>query len=226
MGSHRATSSPRSSKSTSAPRPRRTSIPGSSPSRRSCRKPPAARFSEPSCARSSLITMSTRPAVAICTKLTQAKWSVWDRPAALVPLNYIAAAQRAGALTVLIPPDAALEHGPDEALELIDGLILAGGADIDPSTYGAQPHPMTGAAEPERDRTEIALTRRAVERDMPVLGICRGMQLINVAFGGTLRQHLPDEVGHEEHRRFPGSFDGADHDVRLKAGSLAAMAAG
>ena len=85
--------------------------------------------------------MAQRPVVAICTKLTQAKWSVWDRPAALVPLNYIAAAQRAGALTVLIPPDAALEHGPDEALELIDGLILAGGADIDPSTYGAQPHP-------------------------------------------------------------------------------------
>jgi putative glutamine amidotransferase len=170
--------------------------------------------------------MAQRPVVAICTKLTQAKWSVWDRPAALVPLNYIAAVQAAGALTVLIPPDAALEHGPDEALDNLDGLMLAGGADIDPSTYGAQPHPMTGAAEPERDRTEIALTRRAVERDMPVLGICRGMQLINVAFGGTLRQHLPDEVGHEDHRRVPGSFEGADHDVRLRPGSLAALAAG
>src|SRR5947209_20244909 len=170
--------------------------------------------------------MGIRPVVAVCTKLTQARWSVWDRPAALVPFNYIAAAQAAGALTMLIPPDPALERNPDEALDLIDGLILAGGADIDPSTYGAEPHPKTGDAEPERDRTEIALTRRAVARDMPVLGICRGMQIINVAFGGTLRQHLPDEVGHEDHRRFPGSFDGADHDVRLNSGSLAALAAG
>jgi putative glutamine amidotransferase len=79
---------------------------------------------------------------------------------------------------------------------------------------------------PERDRSELALIRRAVERDIPVLGICRGMQLMNVAFGGTLRQHLPDEVGHEDHRRYPGSFEGADHDVRLDPGSLAARAAG
>jgi putative glutamine amidotransferase len=170
--------------------------------------------------------MSGRPVVAICTKLTQARWSVWDRPAALVPHNYIAAAQAAGALTVLIPPDPRLVQNPDEALDLIDGLILAGGADIDPSTYGADPHPATGEAEPERDRTELALTKRAVERGIPVLGICRGMQLINIAFGGTLRQHLPDELGHEEHRRVPGSFDGADHDVHLEPGSLAALAAG
>jgi len=170
--------------------------------------------------------MSRRPVVGICTKLTQARWSVWDRPAALVPHNYIAAAQAAGAHAVLIPPDPVLVRDPDEALDLLDGLILAGGADIDPSTYGAEPHPETGESEPERDRTEIALTRRAVERGMPVLGICRGMQLINVAFGGTLRQHLPEELGHEEHRRVPGSFDGADHDVHLKPGSLAALAAG
>jgi putative glutamine amidotransferase len=79
---------------------------------------------------------------------------------------------------------------------------------------------------PERDRAEIALARRAVERDIPLLGICRGMQLLNVAFGGTLRQHLPDDVGHEDHRRHPGSFENADHDVRLQAESLAARTAG
>jgi putative glutamine amidotransferase len=85
---------------------------------------------------------------------------------------------------------------------------------------------MTNITVPERDRVELALTRRAVERDLPVLGICRGMQLVNVALGGTLKQHLPDELGHEDHRRVPGSFDGADHDVRLAPGSLAARAAG
>jgi putative glutamine amidotransferase len=79
---------------------------------------------------------------------------------------------------------------------------------------------------PERDTFEIALTRRAFERDLPLLGICRGMQLMNVARGGTLLQHLPESHGHHEHRRNPGSFDGADHDVRLTDGSLAARAAG
>ncbi|MBV9811064.1 MAG: gamma-glutamyl-gamma-aminobutyrate hydrolase family protein [Solirubrobacterales bacterium] len=168
-----------------------------------------------------------RPVIGICTALARAHWGVWkEREAALLALSYIVAIQRAGGLAVMIPPDGHLEDDPDEILDLLDGLILAGGNDIDPACYGADPHPETHHIVPERDRSELALARGAVERDMPVLGICRGMQLINVAFAGTLSQHLPDELGHEEHRRTPGSFDDADHDVRLTPGSLAARAAG
>jgi putative glutamine amidotransferase len=141
-------------------------------------------------------------------------------------MSYMQAIQRAGGMAVMIPPDPSLEHNPDEALDVIDGLVLAGGDDIDPDTYGADRHPETGTTVPERDGPELALARRAIERDIPFLGICRGMQLMNVAFGGTLIQHLPDEFGHEDHRRYPGNFVGADHDVRLRPGSVAARAAG
>jgi putative glutamine amidotransferase len=115
---------------------------------------------------------------------------------------------------------------PEATLEPLDALILAGGADVDPDSYGAEPHRCTSGTRPERDAAEIPLAERAVGRDMPVLGICRGMQLLNVALGGTLIQHLPDDVGHGDHRRHLGSFDDADHDVRLEPGSLAAQACG
>ncbi|HJS96019.1 MAG TPA: gamma-glutamyl-gamma-aminobutyrate hydrolase family protein [Solirubrobacteraceae bacterium] len=168
-----------------------------------------------------------RPVIGICTAVTRANWGVWEqRDAVLLATTYIEAIQRAGGLAVMIPPDGEFEQEPDQILDLLDGLILAGGNDIDPAYYGADRHPETGITLPDRDRSELALARRAIERDMPVLGICRGMQLINVAFGGTLIQHLPDELGHEEHRRTPGSFDDSDHDVRLTPGSLAARAAG
>ena len=168
-----------------------------------------------------------RPVIGICTALARANWGAWQqREAALLAFSYIEAIQRAGGMAVMIPPDQVFEHDPDGMLDLLDGLILAGGNDIDPANYGADPHPETHQLAPERDRAELALATRAVARDIPVLGICRGMQLINVAFGGTLRQHLPDELGHTEHRRTVGSFDDSDHTVRLSAGSLAARAAG
>ncbi len=168
----------------------------------------------------------TRPVIGICTALERAKWSVWEQRAALLPFNYVQAVQRAGGLVAMLPPDPQLTEDPEQALDLIDGLILAGGADIDPASYGERPHPETVSTVPERDAFEIALTRAAIERDMPLLGICRGMQLINVACGGTLLQHLPDHYGHHEHRRVVGSFDGSEHDVLLTEGSLAARAAG
>jgi putative glutamine amidotransferase len=151
---------------------------------------------------------------------------MWDQEAVLLSRSYVQAAQDAGALVLMLPPDRLLLEDPGEALELLDGLVLAGGADIDPGSYGEEAHPETLDTVPERDRFEMALVRAAIERDLPVLGICRGMQLINVAYGGTLLQHLPERFGHHEHLRVAGTFDGADHDVELEEGSLAARAAG
>jgi putative glutamine amidotransferase len=163
----------------------------------------------------------TRPVIGICAALERARWSVWDQEAILLPRSYIDAVQDAGGLALLLPPDGRLVADPEELLERLDGLMLAGGADIDPSSYGQDAEPETLGTVPERDRFEIALVREAIERDMPVLGICRGMQLINIALGGTLVQHLPDHYGHHEHRRVLGSFDGADHDVDVHPDTLA-----
>lgn len=167
-----------------------------------------------------------RPRIGICTALERAQWSVWDQEAVLLPRSYVSAVQRAGAIALLLAPDARLTEDPAEALEMLDGLLLAGGADIDPACYGAERHEETVGTVPERDAFEIALVKGAVARGLPVLGICRGMQLINVAYGGTLLQHLPERMGHHEHCRVPGSFEDADHEVRLLEGSLAARAAG
>jgi putative glutamine amidotransferase len=132
----------------------------------------------------------------------------------------------AGGIAVLLPPDPHASDDPEPWIELLDGLIITGGADVDPGAYGAEPHPKTKGTVPERDAFEIALARAAMERDLPLLAVCRGMQVMNVARGGTLIQHLPDDVGHEDHRRVMGTFDNADHDVRLAPGSLAERVAG
>jgi putative glutamine amidotransferase len=168
----------------------------------------------------------SRPVIGICTGLERARWTVWEREAFLVPRAYVDAVQVAGARAVLIPPDELTPEELDAALDGVDGLLLAGGADVDPASYGAPRHRCTRNTRPERDAAEIPLARRAVARDQPVLGICRGMHLLNVALGGTLNQHLPDDLGHGDHRRHLGSFDDADHDVRLAPGSLAAYACG
>ena len=164
----------------------------------------------------------SRPVIGICTAVEEAAWGAWQGTLAnLSPRSYSLTVAAAGGLAVLLPPDDAAAEEPGELLDLVDGLLLAGGSDIDPGSYGARPHPETGATWPERDRFELALTHAALERDMPVLGVCRGMQMLNVALGGTLVQHMPD---YELHRHTPGAF--SDHDVRLAEGSLAARVVG
>jgi putative glutamine amidotransferase len=167
-----------------------------------------------------------RPVIAILTQITDASFGVWNQPAVVLPAGYVSEVQRAGGVALTLTPDAYLIDHPDELLDRVDGVVLSGGGDIDPAAYHAERHPETSQVNPERDAFELALTRRAVERDLPVLGICRGIQVLNVAFGGTLLQHLPEHVGHGDHRRTAGSFDDNDHDVQLTDGSLAARSAG
>ena len=168
-----------------------------------------------------------RPVIGICTALERARWSVWDQQAYLLPRSYIDAVQRAGgiALHAAARRDAS-RRIPTRSSTCSTGSSWPAAPTSTPRPTGSRPTPRPAARCPERDDFEIALTRRALERDLPLLGICRGMQVMNVAAGGTLLQHLPESHGHHEHRRNPGSFDGADHDVRLSDGSLAARAAG
>lgn len=166
-----------------------------------------------------------KPAIGICAAVERVSWGVWDGyEVTLVPRSYVSAVQRAGGIGIVLPPDEAAVADPDLLLDRVDALIIAGGADIDPSSYGAEPHPETRGTWPDRDRFEIALARRALQRDMPLLGICRGMQLLNVALGGSLDQHLPDSIGSSTHRSVAGTF--SEHEVHLEQGSLACAAAG
>jgi putative glutamine amidotransferase len=155
-----------------------------------------------------------RPVIGITAYAEQARWGVWEAPAALIPLSYVSAVERAGGRPLLVPPS---EDGIEETLAVLDGLLFSGGADIDPDTYGAEAHPETNGVRPERDQAELALLEAALARDMPVLAVCRGSQVLNVALGGDLVQHLPEVVGHERHKHTPGVF--ADHDVDVLPGT-------
>lgn len=163
-----------------------------------------------------------RPVIGICSMVERANWTVWREIEVNVSQRtYSLGVSEAGGLAVILPPDDAVAEAPGQLLDTLDGLVLAGGSDIDPASYGAAPDPHTKGSWPERDRFELALARGALERDIPLLGICRGMQLLNVACGGTLDQHVADP---ELHLHTPGRF--SDHDVRLEPGSLAARAVG
>jgi putative glutamine amidotransferase len=166
-----------------------------------------------------------RPLIGVCAAVERAAYGVWqDEPSVLLPLSYARAIHGAGGMMAMLAPDRRASEDPDELLDRLDALVLGGGADIDPDSHGAEAHPETVGANPDRDQFEIALAQAALGRDMPLLGVCRGMQVMNVACGGTLEQHLPDRFGHEGHRPVPGSW--AEHEVRIQPDSLAARAAG
>lgn len=155
-----------------------------------------------------------RPIVGITTYVTTATYGAWEEETALVPADYVRVIERAGGRPLLIPPS---DDGLEETLDVLDGLILSGGSDLDPGTYGHEPHPETGGVHEERDRAELALLQGALERDLPLLAVCRGSQILNVGLGGDLVQHLPDLVGHDEHKHTPGEY--ADHDVTVEPGT-------
>lgn len=165
--------------------------------------------------------MSGRPIVGITSYAQPARWGAWDLPAALVPLMYVESVERAGGRALLVPPS---DHAVEETLDVLDGVIFSGGIDVDPAAYGADRHPTTDPAQEHRDRAELALLEAALERDMPVLAICRGFQLLNVLHGGDLVQHLPDAVGHEGHRETPGIF--SEHPVEVQEGTRLASIIG
>jgi gamma-glutamyl-gamma-aminobutyrate hydrolase PuuD len=155
-----------------------------------------------------------RPVIGITTYVTPAKWSYWELEAALIPVDYVRAVERAGGRALLVPPS---EDGVEETLQALDGLLFSGGSDLDPGLYDQEPHDETFGVHQARDRAELALLAAALERDMPVLAICRGSQVLNVARGGDLVQHLPEVVGDEKHKHTPGTY--ADHDVTLEEGT-------
>jgi putative glutamine amidotransferase len=151
-----------------------------------------------------------KPIVGITSYTEEVTWGAWVEPSAVVPLAYVRAVERSGGRPLVVPPS---EEGIEETLAVLDGLILSGGSDLHPELYDADPHPETTDVREERDRAELTLLAAALERDLPVLAVCRGSQVLNVARGGDLVQHLPEILGHERHKHKPGEF--SDHDVRL-----------
>ena len=152
-----------------------------------------------------------RPLIGITTYLTRARFGSWEEESALVPADYVRAVEAAGGRALLVPPS---DDGVEETLDALDGVVFSGGSDLDPSTYGQEPHEATYGIVEARDRAELALLQAALARDLPVLAVCRGSQLLNVALGGDLVQHLPDVVGDERHKEQPGEY--AHHDVAIE----------
>lgn len=170
----------------------------------------------------------SRPVIGITTYVEPASWAVWrDVPAALLPHAYVRQVVDAGGLALLVPPlpDEATDEDVREVLSRLDGLILAGGADVEPARYGAERHPSVQAPRRDRDSSELQLARATAQvDDLPVLGVCRGMQVMAVAAGGDLVQHLPDMIGNESHAPGPGAY--GRHGVRIEPGTRLATVLG
>jgi putative glutamine amidotransferase len=164
------------------------------------------------------VVNTVKPIIGLSSYAEPAQWAAWHAPAALLPLNYAEQVAAAGGVPVLLPP----VPGIAEAVGRLDGLVLTGGGDIDPAAYGMAPHPRTGPVSAERDQAELELLAAALAAGLPVLGICRGLQLLNIARGGTLHQHLGDleSAGDAGHTPQPGTF--GSHPVRVAAGSMLA----
>lgn len=161
--------------------------------------------------------MNRVPVIGVTSYVEQARWGVWDLPAVLVPENYVRMVREAGARAVVLPPD---EAGAADVVRRLDGLVLAGGADIEPARYGAPRHERT-VTRPDRDAGELAVLDAALQADLPVLGVCRGAELLAVAYGGTLHQHLPDLLAGEQLHQ-PGPAVYGSHPARFAPGSRAA----
>jgi len=160
------------------------------------------------------------PVIGITAALERSRYAVWERDAVLLARTYVDIVLAAGGVPVLLPPVVESAH----AVDRLDAVLLSGGRDVAPDRYDAVPHPATGVVHPERDAAELAVLGRALDLDLPVLGVCRGAQLLNVALGGTLHQHLPDVVGHDGHNPTPGEFN--DIDVRLDPAGRVGAAVG
>lgn len=165
---------------------------------------------------------ASAPVIGITSYLEQAQTGVWDVRAAFLPKVYLDAVTDAGGIAVVLPPQPVSAASARRVLAGLDGLIVSGGADIDPARYGQAPHAKTGAPRTDRDAWEDALLRAAIEAELPFLGICRGAQMLNVALGGSLHQHLPDVVGSQKYQPAPGEF--GTETVRVEEGTaLAAL---
>jgi len=167
---------------------------------------------------------TTKPVIGLTTYKQRAQTGVWDTTAAYLPAVYFEAVQKAGGIPVLLPPQPIDETGADRVLDGLDGLIITGGGDIEAARYGAEPHEKADKPNRERDAFEETLLTRAIERELPFLGICRGLQLLNVARGGTLHQHLPDLVGDDRYNAGDGVF--APNDASVDDGTKLAELVG
>lgn len=161
------------------------------------------------------LSVSDTPLIGLTTYVEPATHGVWTEVSALLPMEYVSGVIRAGAVPVLLPPAGT---DPGAVLDVLSGLILTGGPDVDPHLYGAAPHGETDQPREERDHWESALCLAALDRDLPLLAICRGLQILNVALGGTLHQHLPEVVGSEVHRRVRGQL--TPNHVRIESETI------